>query len=564
MRVIVQGQGEVTLTQKEFVASGGEGSVYARGGVAYKVYADAKRALAPGKITELASLKDPNIIKPEVVLLDPSSNAPVGYTMRFIRDALPLCQVISRAFREREGLDHAKMLKLVVKLQGLVAHTHKAGILIVDLNELNYLVNKAFDEVYGIDVDSYETAHYPATAIMPSVRDWTVNGHAFTEGSDWFSFACLSYQMFTGIHPYKGKHPTVHGLEERMKANISVFDPAVSVPKVVYPVDVIPPGYRAWFKAVFQDGKRVPPPSDPGTFVAAVVAARIVTGGAALDINEVAAFRDALLGYVESNGSSVAWLRDGVWVGGRPVLGPTHVQAIGFSPKMLHAVVAWTEGHDLRLFDATTQQPIAFTLRADDVMGYGGRIYVRSGERIVEVILNDLGNQVVPTPKVVTQVLEHASHLYEGVVIQDMLGSAFVSVYPRSGASHQMRVRELEAYKIVDARYDNRVLMVVGTLKAKAGKYDRLTVVFDEDHTTYAVTSTVHDVVPAGLNYIVLDNGTCVHLTEEEKLEVWNVGAPSRVRVVDDKVLGNDMRLVKYGGRVGFIRGDKVFSMRLK
>jgi hypothetical protein len=127
-----------------------------------------------------------------------------------------------------------------------------------------------------------------------------------------------------------------------------------------------------------------------------------------------------------------------------------------------------------------------------------------------------------------------------------------------------MRIKELEAYKIVDARFENRVLMVVGTLKAKAGGYDRLTFVFDEDYNTYKVTGTVKDITPAGLNFICLDSGTCVHLTEEEKLEVWNLTAPGKVKVVEDKMLGNDMRLIKYGGRVGFLRGDKVFSMRMK
>lgn len=563
MKVTVLGQGEVNLTQKEFVASGGQGSVYAKGRTAYKIYTDPANALPAGKITELAVLREPNIIKPEIVLLD-SSAKPIGYTMRFVKDTLPLCQVVTRAFREREGVDHPTMLKLIRRLQALVEHTHKAGVLIVDLNELNYLVNKTFDDVYGIDVDSYQTKSYPATAIMPSVRDWTVKGHDFTEGSDWFSFACLAYQMFTGIHPFKGKHPTIHGMEERMKAGVSVFDPAVSVPKVVYPHAVIPPGYLAWFKAVLQDGKRVAPPTDPGTFVVAIVASRVVASGAALDINEVQSFRDALLGFIDLSATHVAWLRDGVWVNGRPVLGPTHVQAIGFSPKMAHVIVAWTEGTELRLYNATAQQAIPFVLRADDVKGYGGRIYVRSADRVIEVILNDMGNHVIPTPKVVSQVLEHATHLYEGLIIQDMLGSSMVSVYPRTGLSYQMRVKELEAYKIVDARFDSRVLMVVGTLKSKATGYDRLTIVFDEDYNTYKVESTVKDITPAGLNFVCLDSGVCVHLTEEEKLEVWSVGSPGKVKVVEDKTLGNDMRLIKYGGRVGFIRDNKVFSMRMR
>jgi hypothetical protein len=564
MKVTVLGQGDITLTQKDFVASGGEGHVYTRGGTAYKIYIDPKRALPAGKITELAVLTEPNIIKPEIVLLDPVKHHPIGYTMRFVRDTLPMCQVITRAFREREGIDHSMMLKLIQRLQALVDHTHKAGVLIVDLNELNYLVNKAFDDVYGIDVDSYQTKSYPATAIMPSVRDWSVQGHAFTEGSDWFSFACIAYQMFTCIHPFKGKHPTVHGLEARMKAGLSVFDADVSVPKVVYPNTVIPPGYLAWFKAVLQDGKRVAPPSDPGSFVAVAVASRIVMGGAALDIDEVHTYRDMLLGFTESNGTRVAWMRSGVWVNDHPALGPTHVQAIGFSPKQGHVIVAWTDGPDLRLYNATTQQAIPVTLRADDVRGHEGRIYVRSTDRVIEVILHEMSGQIIPTPKVVTQVLEHSSRLFDGAVVQDMLGSIFVSVYPRSGASFQTRIPELEAYKIVDAKCDGRVLMVVGTLKSKPTGYDRLTFVFDESFTTYKRATTVQDVPLAGMNFIVLDSGICVHLTEDEKLEVWSVNAPGKIKVVEDKVLGGDMRLVKYGGRVAFVRGDKVSTIRMK
>ena len=561
MKVIVQGQGEVNLGQKEYVASGGEGQVFAKGLTAYKVYTDPARMLPTGKITELASISYPDVIKPERVLLDPKKNTPVGYTMRFIQDAMPLCQIFTRAFREREGLDHPKMLLLVQKLQTLVQNVHKAGVLIVDLNEMNFLVNRAFSEVYGIDVDSYQTAHYPATAIMPSVKDWTVKGHDFTEGSDWFSFACVAYQMFTGIHPYKGKHPTVHGLDDRMQAGISVFDSSVSVPKMVYPVDVIPPAYRVWLKAVLQDGKRIPPPADPGTFVAAALVARAIASGASLEITEVAAYPESILGYSESGGKSLVGMAGGVWLGRQPTRGATPVRAVGWSPRDNHAVLAWTEQGALCLYDASACESISLPLNVDAIMNSGGRIYVKSVERVIEIVLTDTGARVTPSPRVVVNVLEHASHLYDGVVVQNLLGSIFVSVFPRAGASYQIRVPQLDLYKIVDAKCDGQVLMVIGV---RNGKYDRLTFVMPDDYSMASLQNTVSDITPAGLNFVVLDNGTCIHLTEEERLEVWNVKAPTVVRPVEDPALGNDLRLVKVGGRVGCIRGNKIYSLRMK
>ena len=277
MKVTVQGQGDVNLDQKDFIAAGGEGQVYCRGQTAFKIYLDPARMLPLGKIQELSRIQDPDVIKPERIILDPKQHNPIGYTMRYVADTLPLCQIFTRTFRERNGIDHSKMLALVQHIQHMVDHIHDAGVLLVDLNELNFLVDSQFKSVYSIDVDSFQTAGYPATAIMPSVRDWSVQGNHFTEGSDWFSFACVAYQMFTGIHPYRGKHPTVSTLEDRMRQNISVFDPTVHVPKVVYTPDIIPSGYREWFKAVLQNGLRVHPPTNPMDAIILHVPVAIVT-----------------------------------------------------------------------------------------------------------------------------------------------------------------------------------------------------------------------------------------------------------------------------------------------
>jgi hypothetical protein len=559
MKVTVQGQGEVTLGQNDFVGAGGEGQIFVKGATAYKVYFDPGRMLPLGKLAELAVIQHPNVVKPQVVLLDARGRQPVGYTMRFVADTLPLCQIFTRAFREREGLDHPKMLGLVLKFRELVDHVHATGILIVDLNEMNFLVDRGFAEVFAIDVDSYQTRSYPATALMPSVRDWSVQGDVFTQGSDWFSFACVAYQMFTGIHPYKGKHPTVTGLDHRMQQGISVFDPEVSVPKVVYPVDVIPPAWRAWFKAVLQEGQRLPPPAD--ILGAVVIApARLVVSGDTLDITELGDFGSDLLGYVESADVTVAWTAAGVWLNRRAVHGPLNIRAVGFSPKLNRAVAAWEEGGELRLRDLAAGTDLPLPLRVDGIMGHEGRIYAKSGERIVEVDLTDMGGAVVASPRVAANILPHATRLFDGCALQNLLGSVFLSVFPREGASYQLRLPELDAYRLVDARHDRRVLMAMGT---QGDRYDRLVFELAEDYSGYVLRAVVKDVEPAGLNFLVLDSGVCVHLTEEEKLELTAIGS-AKSKTVDSPALGNDLRLVRHAGRVGFIRGSKVYAMKMK
>ena len=62
MEIYVNGKA-VTLSQKDFVAKGGEGKIFQRGGLAYKVYDDLTKMIPPAKIGEL-NIPDPNVIKP--------------------------------------------------------------------------------------------------------------------------------------------------------------------------------------------------------------------------------------------------------------------------------------------------------------------------------------------------------------------------------------------------------------------------------------------------------------------------------------------------------------------
>jgi hypothetical protein len=54
-------------------------------------------------------------------------------------------------------------------------------------------------------------------------------------------------------------------------------------------------------------------------------------------------------------------------------------------------------------------------------------------------------------------------------------------------------------------------------------------------------------------------------MTEDEKIEAFSVNKDSQgLKVVEDPALGNDMRLLKVGGKVGFERAGKIYQMSLK
>lgn len=193
MKVFVKGSNRaITLTSSHFKAQGGQGSVYVDKNVAYKIYHDPAQMIPAGKIEELKVLAWNQIVCPQDVLLD-EKNRPIGYSTRFVSNAFPLCSLFPRTFRDREGLAPDDILGLVRNLREGIEHVHSVGILIVDLNEMNFLIDKNFSEVFFIDVDGYQTSHYPALVLMDSVRDWSVAHNRWTKTSDWYSFAILAF-----------------------------------------------------------------------------------------------------------------------------------------------------------------------------------------------------------------------------------------------------------------------------------------------------------------------------------------------------------------------------------
>jgi len=569
MKVRIKGTNtEVSLGNSDFLASGGEGSVYVKGSTAYKIYTDPKKMISPSKISELASISNANVIRPKDIICN-TSGSPIGYTMRFVKDTLALCQTFPRSFKEREGLDHSKVASLVQNMRDTVHDIHKAGVLVVDLNEMNVLVSQDFSESFWIDVDSYQTKHFKATAIMPSVRDPLTANLDFTHLSDWYSFGILAFQLWIGIHPFKGKCPTHKTLEDRMKHHVSVFDTSVSIPKVCYPLDVIPEAYRAWFKAVFQDGKRLPPPdSMTATAVLSAVYRTVVSSGN-LDIVEVHKLQEALKSYYFVGSKEVFHTASGaVTVGkGAPMFscarGTVHMGLTStgdvpvlasFSPGDDH-ITLWSEGKEIPL-----------TLYAEELSSYDNRLYVKSRGKICEIILplsqsKDGTNKVLASSRNIASVMERSSKLFSGGVYQDMLGSCFISLFPRSLTSYQVRIPELDSVKFVSAKFDRGVLMVLGS---KKGLYSRFIFRFAEDFSSYDVRE-IENVTPAELNFVTMDSGVCISMTEDESLELFSSKKGSHTtKVVEDPLLGGDMVLIRRGSRLGFIRGNSVFEMKMK
>jgi hypothetical protein len=183
--------------------------------------------------------------------------------------------------------------------------------LIVDANEMNWLLDESNWKLWIIDTDAWQTPSHHATAVMPSIRDPRTKNGKFDKESDWYGWGIVTFQLWTGIHPYKGKESNGMNFLDRMDKGISVFHNSVSVPPVVRDWNNIPTNLLNWYKDVFQNGKRLAPPG----FVQ-VTQIQVVKASKALTIWKLSNGRltkEKLIGCHTSNGNVIGWTNDTIF-----------------------------------------------------------------------------------------------------------------------------------------------------------------------------------------------------------------------------------------------------------
>jgi len=555
---------EINLTKNNFVGAGGEGKIFVKGETAYKIYIDRKKVIHPSKIDELSLITDKNVIKPKDIILNQSNNI-IGYSMKYIKNTYTLCQLFPRIFRDREGFNNDMALKLVLRLRKMIENIHKADILVVDMNEMNFLVDKKFKNIYAIDVDSYQTYSFPATAIMESIRDR--HSSSFSQLTDWFSFGIISFQIFTSIHPFKGRHPSIRypqdkgrEITERMLQNIPVFHKDIRYPGNVLPFDIIPQTYQDWFKAVFYDGKRMAPPSDAVEVIIIPTVIKSVASDKDFDITEVFVYPANLIEYLSVDGIRIATLKnDDIYLNAAKIQGLIG-QEIAITAQN-DVICGDIYDHQLKLQSINHCKDIPCTIAAEETMSYNGRLFIKNADAFSEIQFVKMGDNIQAVPQIVANVMENATQVFPGTVLQNMLGRFMVSVFPSKGLHYQINVEELDGYKIIDAKYDNKVLFVIGV---KNGKYDKFIFKFDDNFSQYSLRKE-QNINYCGINFVVIDNGVVVHINEAEDLELFsNKKDATTVRVIDSDTIDGNMRLFKDGVNVLFSKGKKLYKMKMR
>ena len=541
------------------MAKGGEGSIYKKGDTAFKIYDDLRKMIPLAKIGELAVLDKPSIIKPKSPIYNNQKHL-IGFTMDWLGGKIvALCKLFTNTFRDINNITTDMTVELIENIKNDIHYIHQNKCLIVDGNELNYMVAEDLVSPYFIDVNSWKTPSFGATAIMPSIRDWSVDD--FSEMTDWFSFAVISFQLFIGVHPFKGSHKAYkkNDFRKRVIDHVSVFNSSVKLPPNVRDFNLIPSSYKNWYFQLFEHGNRVPPPKLPGQFGQIQVVVKLIQSTDNFEIREIREFSDKII--FHNSEMDITKTQDSLYIGKRDY-------------KVKDAELIFTPLENIPIFVKIVDGKVKFKcvnypdpiidLDATEMMINKNILYLRNKGNLMEMDFKYIGNKVHPLIKTTWSIEPYAGQLFSNVIYQAPLGASVLSIplphYAKSSFITK-RLPELDGFKIIDAKYENKVCILTGH---KSGLYSRIILIFDDKHDKYTVR-IIDGVDYETLNFTVLDNGVCIMITDDDAIEIFlNRVDKSQVKRIEDPVINSSMKLCKNGTKAMFFRDNKLYEIKMK
>ena len=569
--VIGQKKIKVVINQQDYLAAGGEAEVYAKGGMVYKLYHDPKTKMLPSqKMTELAAISDPQVIIPQDIIYDAKTGQPMGYTTRFIDKVDPILRLFNRAYKITNNIDPHMVAELVKQLQKTMTNIHSAKCLAVDFNELNILLSLGKPLVpWFIDTDSYSTPSFKATAIMDSVRDrkatvYDSNGTMHynpTILSDWFSWAIISFWIYSNIHPYRGNHKDYKpkDKQKQMDDGVSVFHQGVRIPPTVEDFSVIPKRHLDWYKLVFERGDRSVPPL-PDALVPLLVPTQIITitGTDKLSVSQVAACGDPIISVQQFMGVNYVVTQKALYSGNNKIGSHDIYKKVLFCPSAGGSMVIATKNGNTVEFTELTRGESLGTIKSSDIFERNGIIYTVTNGALVENLFVVIGNKLVHRSRNVENVSNLSAKIYNGCVIQDLLGKKYLTIPYNIGKSFSKYLVGLDHVRIIDAKSDKNVTVLIGEEK---GKFNRYVVVFDKKYQNFEIRVD-EDIPYEPINFAVLDNGLCLLLTANDQIQLFSTA--NQFETLDDPPFDSSMPLFATPNGFFFINGSTIHQIKRK
>lgn len=532
---------EIKIHKNLYKGSGGEGTTYIVNDKCIKIYHDPAKCIPNGKIKELSKISRPEVIKPTGLVLSATSE-PIGIVAQAVQGDY-LCRYFSQNYQHEQNTSREDILGMVKTMQEVLKHIHKEGILVVDYNEMNFLVGKDFTP-YHIDVDAYQTPTYKATAIMDSIRDPLVQKNEFDEGSDWFSFAVIACQLYIGSHPFKVRHATLgKNWQTFMQKGISVFDPSVRMPPNTLPPSSIPKGHRTWMEGVFKHASREAPPLPDALPVLPAPKQTIIVGTQTVEISKVFTQEEKITDAVELKGIWYTTSNTALFING--------IKKLQF-PKSKNVKILQQRGE---VFVATDEKLLALNGWETNIgksFLCGNRLFCINNANLLEIGIHKFSDKYTCSKKPVSTIF-HNHNAADEVIIQDIIGSFRLLMPAISGGT--LHIKELD---------NSRTLATAGSGNCAIIHYEKaglfyIAIIFlgMDSYTIYTEEIDIQE--PPLL--VRMDKGIYVSSIGDQ---LWLFKDTSSIKKVNESPLCPGSKLKTFCDKIYAIMGKDIHQLRLK
>ena len=560
--VTINGVGKVKLSDKNFIGEGGQAKVFKYNNQAIKIYHNINDMIPVKKIQELQKINLPNVLAPKELVYN-ERNKICGYTMDFVDSTYPICRLFTKSFKKQNSISPKDIVEFIKKMQETIVKIHDSNCIVVDMNEMNVLASHDFKTPLFIDVDSYQTKNYDATAIMESIRDPKVINNKLTKLSDWFSFAVIAFQMYIGIHPYKGKHPDYKGNQwmQRMKDGVSVFDPKASMPSICNDFSVIPKPHLEWLKSVFIDGKRTAPPMPLGTISKpSNKSTIIITGNEGFIVSKFFECDEVISHIYDFVGAKYYLTNNAIYKNNKKLSNEisNFYKTVMCKTNNITPVVC---KHDITNKDVIVEKlggDFITKIKASKIFEKHGCLYALYNGNLSCVTFNSYNEKIVPRIKIVSQVSELACKVFDGAIAQSLLGKPYLVIPFSESSCTKVHVPELKGYKIVDMKCEQQVCVIT---MSKKGIYSRLILTFDDKFKNYK-SRQIDDVILEDINFTVLQNKVCVYISNNNEVEVFVNN--DKIKRVSNPPFDSSNKLYNFSGHVYFVDKNSAYKTEMK
>ena len=252
----------VRLDERAVLGTGGEAVVIRHDALAIKLY----HQPTPERARKLAALLalnglPQNVLRPMSPVYDGQGRTVLGFAMCALDPGyVALAHLSNKGYRATHAVRAAQVVALFVDIHRTLGALHGAGLVVGDLNDANVLFNGSCAAF--VDVDSYQYRDFACGVATEAFLDPALYGRdlaaapAFTPDNDWYSFAVLLFRALVLAHPYGGTHPQLKTLTARAGAGVTVFDPAVTYPKVGLHPATLSDDLMHHFQRIFAEGWR--------------------------------------------------------------------------------------------------------------------------------------------------------------------------------------------------------------------------------------------------------------------------------------------------------------------